>query len=269
LGKRLSQEFGADLIEVQHHWAHAASLMVDSGVESCIALTLDGTGHGDDGTAWGGEVLKADFNSYKRIAHLETIPLLGSERALYDLRRLKFAIDEMNGTENNSFTDKEAFVLRKLMDSSVRTSSFGRILDALSYWLGVCEYRTYDGEPAMKLEPLLARGKLVEGFETDTVNGCIRTAHLFHKTKERREDVAYSIVYNIMDELVQSASEEADSSGIGNIGLTGGVSYNGPITSMFNELVSKTDHKILLHNEVPNGDGGVSIGQTAIAAHRL
>ena len=269
LGKRLSQEFGAELIEVQHHWAHAASLMVDSGVESCVALTLDGTGHGDDGTAWGGEVLKADFDSYKRVAHLETIPLLGSERALYDLRRLKFAIDEMNGVENNSFTDKEAFILRKLMDTSVRTSSFGRILDALSYWLGICEYRTYDGEPAMKLEPLLARGKLVEGFETDIVDGCVRTAHLFHKTKEKKEDVAYSIVYNIMEKLVQSASDEADSSGIDYIGITGGVSYNSTITNMFKELVSSTEHQPILHNEVPNGDGGVSIGQAAIAANRL
>ena len=269
LGKRLSQEFGAELIEVQHHWAHAASLMVDSGVESCVALTLDGTGHGDDGTAWGGEVLRADFDSYKRIAHLETIPLLGSERALYDLRRLKFAIDEMNGVENNSFTDKEAFILRKLMNNSVRTSSFGRILDALSYWLGVCEYRTYDGEPAMKLEPLLSRGKLVEGFETDITDGCVRTAHLFHKTKEKKEDVAYSIVYNIMEKLVQSASDEADSSGIEYIGITGGVSYNSTITNIFKELVSSTDQQYILHNEVPNGDGGVSIGQAAIAAHRL
>jgi hydrogenase maturation protein HypF len=269
LGKMLSQEYGADLIEVQHHWAHAASLMVDSGVESCVALTLDGTGHGDDGTAWGGEVLQSDFSSYKRVAHLETLPLLGSEKALYDLRRLKFAIDEMNGVENHSFTDSESMVLRKLMKTSVRTSSFGRVLDALSYWLGVCEQRTYDGEPAMKLEPLLARGKLVEGFETETVNGCVKTAQLFHESKEKREDVAYSIVYNIMKELVQSASESADSSGMENIGITGGVSYNGTITNMFMELVEKTDHQFILHNDVPNGDGGVSIGQVAIAARKL
>ena len=269
LGKMLSQEYGADLIEVQHHWAHAASLMVDAGMESCVALTLDGTGHGDDGTAWGGEVLQSDFSSYKRVAHLETLPLLGSEKALYDLRRLKFAIDEMNGVENHSFTDSESMVLSKLMKTSVRTSSFGRVLDALSYWLGVCDQRTYDGEPAMKLEPLLARGKLVEGFETETVNGCVKTAQLFHESKEKREDVAYSIVYNIMKELVQSASESADSSGMENIGITGGVSYNGTITNMFMELVEKTDHQFILHNDVPNGDGGVSIGQVAIAARKL
>ena len=269
LAKLLSQEYGAELMEVQHHWAHAASLMVDNQADACVALTLDGTGHGNDGTAWGGEVLQADFDSYKRVAHLETIPLLGSERALYDLRRLRFAIDEMNGEENHDFTDSESFVLKKLMSNSVRTSSFGRILDALSYSLDVCKQRTYDGEPAMKLEPLLARGRLVEGFETETVNGTVMTAHLFHRTNEKKEDVAYSVVYNIMKELVQSASETADSVGIKYLGLTGGVSYNSTITKMFMDLVSGTDHPFIIHNDVPNGDGGVSIGQAAIAAKRV
>jgi len=269
LAKLLSQEYGAELMEVQHHWAHAASLMVDNHADACVALTIDGTGHGDDGTAWGGEVLQADFDSYKRVAHLETIPLLGSERALYDLRRLRFAIDEMNGEENHDFTDSESFVLKKLMSNSVRTSSFGRILDALSYSLNVCKQRTYDGEPAMKLEPLLARGRLVEGFETETVNGTVMTAHLFHGTDEKKEDVAYSVVYNIMKELVQSASETADSAGIKYLGLTGGVSYNSTITKMFMDLVSGTDHPFIIHNDVPNGDGGVSIGQAAIAAKRV
>lgn len=269
LAKLLSQEYGAELMEVQHHWAHAASLMVDNHADACVALTLDGTGHGNDGTAWGGEVLQADFDSYKRVAHLETIPLLGSERALYDLRRLRFAIDEMNGEENHDFTDSESFVLKKLMSNSVRTSSFGRILDALSYSLDVCKQRTYDGEPAMKLEPLLARGRLVEGFETETVNGTVMTAHLFHRTNEKKEDVAYSVVYNIMKELVQSASETADSAGIKYLGLTGGVSYNSTITKMFMDLVSGTDHPFIIHNDVPNGDGGVSIGQAAIAAKRV
>ena len=269
LGKRLAEEYGADIMEIQHHWAHAASLLADNREDACIALTLDGTGHGDDGAAWGGEVLYADYNSYSRLAHLEYIPLLGSDRALYDLRRLRFAIDSMNGTENNDFTDSEAAVLEKLMSKSVRTSSMGRILDALSYSLGVCRTRTYDGEPAMRLEPLLAKGKLVEGFETETVNGIVRTAHLFHETSERKEDVAYSVVYNIMRELVDSAVSEAESKGVTAIGLTGGVSYNATISKMFLDLLEGTDCRPLLHRDVPNGDGGVSIGQAAIALKHL
>ena len=117
----------------------------------------------------------------------------------------------------------------------------------------------------MKLEPLLAKGKLLDGFETYTENGVIRTVHLFHEFKEKKEDVAYSVVYNIMKELVDSAV----SSGAKNIGLTGGVSYNSTITKMFLDLISKTDCTPILHKDVPNGDGGVSIGQTAIALHHL
>ena len=97
----------------------------------------------------------------------------------------------------------------------------------------------------------------------------MRTAHLFRRSDEKKEDVAYSVVYNIMKELVQSASEAADAAGIEHIGLTGGVSYNAPITRMFMDLVSKTDHPFIIHNDVPNGDGGVSIGQAAIAAKRV
>jgi hydrogenase maturation protein HypF len=121
----------------------------------------------------------------------------------------------------------------------------------------------------MKLEPLLSRGKLVEGYETETVGGIVRTVHLFHDSKEKKEDVAYSVVYNILRELVVSASDAADKSGSEFIGLTGGVSYNATITRMFLDLVSDTGYRPILHREIPNGDGGVSIGQTAIALEKL
>lgn len=271
LARRLAEESGAEIKDVQHHWAHAAALMADNGTDSCVALTLDGTGHGDDGTAWGGEVLRADLSDYRRVAHLECIPLLGSERALYDLRRLRFAIDIMNGDENHDFSDSEAAVLSKLMGKSVMTSSMGRVLDALSFSLGVCTQRTYDGEPAMRLEPLLRRGKLIDGFETGSKRGVIETAHLFSGIRERedKDDVAYSIVHSIMGELVALAAEDADKAGISSIGITGGVSYNGTISRMFMDMVKSSAHVPIQHKSVPNGDGGISVGQTAIALRMI
>lgn len=270
IARTLSEEYGADIMEIQHHWAHAASLMADAGIGSCIALALDGTGHGDDGTAWGGEVLNADLDGYRRVGHLQAIPLLGSEKALYDLRRLTFAIDAINGVENLDFTDRESMVLHKLMDRSVRTSSMGRVLDALSYRLGVCSVRTYDGEPAMKLESLLNKGRLIEGYEAASENGTVMTAELFARIdpKDRREDVAYSVVHGIVSELVSLAAEEADRTGIRSIGLTGGVSYNGTVASMFENMVISGGHVPILHENVPNGDGGISVGQAAIASRR-
>lgn len=267
LAKRLAQEYGAQLVEVQHHWAHAASLMADSGTDRMAALTLDGTGYGDDGSAWGGEVLAADLDSYRRVAHLECIPLLGSDRALHDLRRLRFAVDMMNGTENRSFDDREASVLSKMMGRSVGCSSMGRFLDTVSYSLGVCTERTYDGEPAMRLEPLLARGRLIPGFETGTVSGVIRTAELFTRISDdmKPADVAYSMVHSVMSELVENAVECAESEGIGSIGITGGVSYNTCICRMFSELARDSGKDLIFHRTVPNGDGGISAGQAAVA----
>ena len=271
LAKRLSEEFGSETIEVQHHWAHAASLMADNNEDSVVALTLDGSGYGTDGTVWGGEVLSSDLSSFSRAARLEGIPLLGSEKALYDLRRLRFAIDVMNGEENRSFQEKEASVLSKMMDKSVRCSSMGRLMDAVSYSLGICSVRTYDGEPAMKLEPLLARGKLIPGFETENKGGTVRTVDLFSRIGKGGDpaDIAYSIIYNVMKCLTESAVEAADSDGIGSIGITGGVSYNSSVCRMFSQIAKDSGHGLIFHNNVPNGDGGVSAGQAAIALKRI
>ena len=268
---RLAEEYHAELIDVQHHWAHAAALMTDCGqLDHMTVLTLDGTGHGDDGMAWGGEVLSCDLRRYRRLAHLEYIPLLGGQKAVTDLRRLRFAIDTMNGEENStSFSDSEATVLSKLMPKSVKTSSMGRVLDALSFYLGICEKRTYDGEPAMKLEPLLARGHLVPGFETCTENGVVKTAHLFSRLGqcENKADAAYSVVYNILNEMVASAADTASEDGY--IGITGGVSYDAPLVKMTEDIASKHGLKLCCHRNIPNGDGGISTGQVAIALSRL
>ncbi|MFA5452584.1 MAG: carbamoyltransferase HypF [Candidatus Methanomethylophilaceae archaeon] len=270
-GKYLAEKYNAKLIEVQHHWAHAASLLVEHDVDEAVILSIDGTGYGSDGNAWGGEVLRADLNSFERISHLQNIPLLGSEKALYDLRRLKFAVDCINGEDNHLMDDDMANIMRKLMNKSVMTSSLGRILDTLAFTLDVCKTRTYDGEPAMKMEPLLAKGKFISGFETEIKNGEIMTAHLFADIpkNEKKEDIAYSIVKTIIDAMVDSACDSAESHGIKRIGLSGGVSYDRPVCEMVETAILKRGLKFMTHNCVPNGDGGISVGQTAIALRSL
>jgi hydrogenase maturation protein HypF len=267
VGKKFVEEYNVPYVEVQHHWAHAASLLVDNSKMAGTVLSLDGTGYGSDGNAWGGEVISTDLSSYSRDAHLEYIPLLGSEKALYDLRRLKFAVDVMNGRENDLFSDQETSVMKKLMRTSVRTSSMGRLLDTLAFTLGICSVRTYDGEPAMKLEPVLAHGKLIPGYETEISKGVVKTAHLFDRIgrRDRPEDAAYSIVYNVMGELMEAAIDSADRKGYECIGISGGVSYNSTISRMFEEIGRRSDHELIFHERVPNGDGGISTGQAAIA----
>ena len=270
IARRIAEEHGAEIIDVQHHWAHAASLMAENGIDRCICLTLDGTGHGDDGTAWGGEVLDSTYTGYERVAHLETIPLLGGEKALRDIRRLRFAIDSTNGSENHDFTDGEAAILGKMMGSGVRTSSFGRFLDALSYSLGACSVRSYDGEPAMRLEPLLSRGRMVDGFGAYIDGSTVRYTHMFqHIGGCSPEDFAYTAVRSVIESMVGLAADRAESEGVKEIGLTGGVSYNAPIARMFVDTVKSRELVPVLHGQVPNGDGGVSVGQAAIALRKI
>ena len=272
LGKRLSQESGCPLLEVQHHWAHAASLLVDSNVDRAVVLTLDGTGYGADGNAWGGEILSCDLESYDRVGKLQDIPLLGGEKALFDLKRLNFAIDRLNGRKGRGFTDSESIVLDKMMRTNVGCSSMGRLMDALSSQLGVCSHRSYDGEPAMKLERLLHKGKRHPDIIAESRNGEIATAPLFAQVEDMElsaADAAYSVVECVLQEMVQIAREEAERKGIQNIGLTGGVSYNKIVMNIVSNAVKENGMNMVLHDRVPNGDGGIAVGQAAIALRRL
>jgi hydrogenase maturation protein HypF len=270
-GRRLVERYGADLLEVQHHWAHGASLLAENKVERAAVIAIDGTGYGDDGNAWGGEVLLCDAEGYDRVAHLQNIPLLGGEKAVRDIRRLKFAVDRLNGERSSFVSDEEDAVLGKMMNKSVGTSSLGRLLDTLAYSLSICSIRSYDGEPAMKMEPLLNRGKLIPGFETEVSNGEIKTAHMFKGISERtdRANVAYSIIYATAKALAETACFAAESEGLEYVGVTGGVSYSRPICDIFKNVVSGRGLKLMTHDKVPNGDGGISAGQAAIALRRL
>ena len=277
VAEKFADEYSAPLFEIQHHWAHAASLLVDNMVDEGVVLTVDGLGFGDDGTFWGGEVLYSSLSSYKRVGHLRYIPLLGGDQATRDPRRLVFAVFKILD-EERFFSGKEADVLSKLMDKSPLSSSFGRVLDALSCYLGICCKRTYDGEPAMKLEKYLAMGKPRYSFDAEVEDNVVNTVDLFRQLDEQipkdpsekeKADYAYSFVKAIVDSLIGMAVEYADNQGIKNIGLSGGVSYNIPIIEMTEKTVKKHGLNLLVHNRVPNGDGGISIGQNAVVGNKF
>jgi hydrogenase maturation protein HypF len=268
LGKRLAEGSDVRLVEVQHHWAHAAALMVDRHIDESVVLTLDGTGYGDDGNAWGGEVLHSRFDSYHRAGHLQEIPLLGGEKAVYDVKRLVFAIREMLGQDGGYYTDVDSALLRKLMEKSPRTTSMGRVMDALSCYLGICQYRSYDGEPAMKLERWLEKGRPTVELAAEVRNGVVQTVPLFAQlfgSEGKKEDLAVSFVKAVLESLVDIACLEADAKGLSSIGLTGGVSYNATVCRLTKEIARSKGFELMLPDQLPNGDGCISAGQCAIA----
>jgi hydrogenase maturation protein HypF len=277
VAKKFAEEYSVPLFEIQHHWAHAASLLVDRILDECVVLSLDGLGYGADGNFWGGEVLVSSFTDYKRVGHVEYIPLLGGDAATHDPRRLVFAIFKKIG-KDVFFEGNEASILSKLMNKSPVSSSMGRILDALSCYLNICCKRTYDGEPAMKLEKYLAMGEPKYSFDVDVKNNVIGTIDLFKQldgmikkslTEKDKADYSYSFVNAIISSLSDIAIENAEKNSINKIGLSGGVSYNIPINKMFEEKINKAGYEFIVHNNVPNGDGGISIGQNAIIGNKL
>ncbi len=276
---KIAEEFNAEVVPVQHHWAHCTSLMVDHAIpkeERLIALSVDGTGYGTDGQAWGGEVIDASYEDFERVGTLRGIPLLGGEKAVIHPKRLLFAALEMLGEDATFLFPKEASVLKKLMPKSVQSTSLGRFLDMLAAMFGVCTYRSYEGEPAMKLETLLERGRRRYSFEVPLLEKekttIIDTLSLLSQIREikigseaEKADVVYSAVHAIISAMVDCAADRAKDEG-GRIGLTGGVSYNLPIARMFQREAERHGLLPLLHNSVPNGDGGISVGQAAIAS---
>lgn len=282
--KRMAEELGAPVFEVQHHFAHSTSLMLDNGVEDTIAcISIDGTGFGTDGKIWGGEVLVNDLVDYDRVGTLQDIPLLGGDAAVRDVRRVVFALRELLGLESDLFPDDQAEVFRKMMPRAVACTSLGRLLDALSCWLDICCNRTYDGEPAMRLEPYLARGRPKFKFDVKVEGkgpSVIQTVDMFGQLEElvtslgtdharTKADLAHSFVKALMEKMVDLAAAGAEDAGSRYIGLTGGVSYNIPMVRMVNEMMKEKDMELLLHDNVPNGDGGISIGQNVSVGERL
>jgi hydrogenase maturation protein HypF len=271
LAKELAEEEDCHLVEVQHHHAHAAALLVDSDMEELTVLTLDGTGYGADGTAWGGEVLHSTLKGYERIGHLQPFPLLGGEKAVHDIRRLAFALDEMGGGQAKGIGEQEAVLFRKMMRAAPLTSSFGRVLDALAYKLGICSFRTYDGEPAMKLERHLESGR-VHRLQAEVKDGVVLTAPVFAQLdgmKGSADDKAASVTCALLEGLVDLAAVKAREHGIGAIGLTGGVSYDRPVCAMVERLAKERGLRLVVHTKTPNGDGCISTGQCAVALANL
>jgi hydrogenase maturation protein HypF len=281
VAKRLAKEYGAELVETQHYHAHAAALKIDRKVKGpLVCLTWDGTGYGDDGTSWGGETLMADFKNYRRLATLQGIPLLGGDKAVVDPKRVVTAI-QLKLKREATFADAaETDLYSKMLDKSVMASSMGRVLDAVSCILNVCCKRTYEGEPAIKLERWLEAGEPTTPFDLEFAwDGKVesaRTLQMFDQllamnieSDRQRADAAVSFVKTLVQGIAGRACDMAEEQGLKQVGLTGGVSFSGPITAWVKEAVEGRRMEFVGHERISNGDGGISTGQNAIAGAYL
>jgi hydrogenase maturation protein HypF len=281
LGKEYSERFGCPLVQVQHHHAHVAALLAEWNLHEVVGVACDGYGYGADGQAWGGEVMYCNKEVYMRVAHLQPQPMVGGDQATYYPLRMaagilhnEFDIQDWlmskSGYLPHGKTEAE-LVLKQLKNGSApTTTSCGRVLDAVSALLDICYERTYEGEPAMKLESAAVNGKdclkLVPQIKGNVLDTSYMVTEVFNnKDSYSVADLAYSAQAYLGEGLGMLAVQEAQKRGVEHVGFSGGVACNQQITSGMRKTVEKMGYKFIVHRQVPAGDGGTSFGQAAVA----
>lgn len=284
LAKELAETNGLGLVQVQHHHAHAAALMAEHSLVELVSIICDGYGYGTGGAAWGGEVLfcMSESAHFNRLAHLEPQILLGGDVASrYPLRLAVGMLSKagvniepwlIQNSQHLQHGEKEArLLLNQLSKGSeqIETTSCGRVLDAVAAVLGICYARTYEGEPAMRLESTAIDGKDALNLQPEIHGNVLKTTQLIaeifeNKNKISIRDLAYSAHAYLAKGLAVIAIEKASELGVKHVGFSGGAACNQILAALIQEKVEKSGLKFVVHEAVPAGDGGVSFGQAVV-----
>ena len=297
LAEQITSENDIPLFRVQHHHAHLSSLIVDGLIpidNRIVCITADGYGYGEDGTAWGGEVLVGGLKDYERKGGLIAQDYTGGDlSAVYSSRAfLGIVGDKMESEKilqilasaevspSQKITEDMLDILVKASNrklNTVRSTSTGRVLDSVAVALGICTENSYDGECPMKLEAIARRSdiQLDMEFIKSSYGQVLDTTHLLLQIIELREkglnrsELAYAAQQSIGRGLAEIACEVAKEEGILHVGFSGGVALNRIITKSIANHIQENKLVSIFHSFVPLGDGGVSVGQVATAAARL
>jgi hydrogenase maturation protein HypF len=283
--RELAKATGAELVPVQHHRAHVAS----STDHPCIGITIDGVGYGDDGSVWGGEVFAGRTPDFERVAHLEVVPMPGGDlAATYPERMLYGILPEQAVVEilaSRGWTSVELDILEGQLEKGInvaQTSSTGRVLDAISALLGICREKTYDGEPAMKLESSAISGSPrvwdleyigdSSGEVLSTRTLCKRALREYSLARKDRpsdiSDIAASFQYNLARGIAGLAIHAARDRGLDLVTLSGGVAYNRAIRETLADEIRKAGLTFEINADYPFGDGCISYGQCLSAGKK-
>jgi hydrogenase maturation protein HypF len=278
------------LVPVQHHHAHIVSCMADNKIESpVIGVALDGTGYGSDGHIWGGEFLVADYKGFKRLGHLEYLPLPGGAAAIK--KPYRTAIGYLIKLLGDKSLTRLAFLkpvdsveidlIRRQLQAGLNSplnSSMGRLFDAVSALIGIRGEIDYEGQAAVELEMAAYDGIDKVGdkaypysiIESDGVN-IIRLRELFAAIIEDLQQGMskamisakfHNTVAGIILDMCRLISKKT---GINQVALSGGVFQNRLLFRKVVPLLELAGFSVLVHKQVPCNDGGISLGQAVIA----
>ena len=288
LSTRYAMSLELPKIEIQHHFAHALSCMAEYGFKGpCLAIIMDGTGYGEDGTVWGGEFLEVDVMGYKRLGHLRYIPLPGGDKAVKEPWRMaavyldriygdleRLSIPFVRGLDFERWTQIQMAVNSQI--NSPLCSSTGRLFDAVSALLGIRAMVNYEGQAAIELEQIAEEGEngeypfkvFDEGgsiiFDPDSI---IEAVVEDLKRKESTTIISARFHNSMVKIISEIAKKMRQENGLSDIFLSGGVFQNTLLLGKAWDTLKKDGFKVYVHQKVPTNDGGISLGQAFYAIH--
>jgi hydrogenase maturation protein HypF len=282
-----------EVVKIQHHWAHIASVLAEHNLTGpVIGLSADGTGYGTDEAIWGCECLIASLEDFERFGHLAYYSLPGADKASkeairpilgllkktygkdFKLRKFRWLLERIEPDAN-----KQQIILEQLEKriNTVETSSLGRVFDAVAAMLGLGSYNHFEAQLPMALEAIIADG--VEeryDFELIRSTGDPMQLDLSKMIKQLIADIQQATAAGVIsakfhnclaESMVEMAKEARESKKLDTAALSGGVFCNRYLTNRCVKLLKKNDFRVLFNRDVPSNDGGISLGQAAIAAN--
>ncbi|MFA5239115.1 MAG: carbamoyltransferase HypF [Phycisphaerae bacterium] len=282
-------------IQVQHHWAHIASVLVEHNQDGpIIGLVADGTGYGTDGAIWGCECMIATLEKFERLGHLAYYPLAGADKASkeairpllgllkktygddFELEKFSWLLERIEPDVN-----KQQIILSQIDKgiNTVQTSSLGRVFDAVAAMLGLGGYNHFDAQLPIALEAI-AKNNIEEYYDFELIKKANEplqldlnkmVKQLIANIHERIDEGIISAKFHntIAAALLEMAKAARESSGLKLVALSGGVFCNRYLVNCLIKLLKKNKFFVLFNREFPSNDGGISIGQAAIAARTV
>lgn len=288
VAEELSQKMGIPLVKVQHHYAHILSCMAENCCDEndrVIGISFDGTGYGDDGTIWGGEILISDYRGYKRAGHIKDFMQVGGDLSSKEGWRIALQILEKElGQQAEEYCEKldlcdsRMFRLQRTMAqkglNAVGSTSCGRLFDAVSAILGIRHASTFEGEASTAL--MAAAERLADkprshdlpvnttqtdtGIELDTGALAADIAKRY-LSGEDKNMLAYEFHMALADMIESACHMIRSQQGLATVALSGGVFQNRLLVMMTKDRLEAKGFKVLLHSLVPPNDGGIALGQ--------
>jgi len=290
--KWAQERTGVELVGVQHHHAHVAACMAENHLDGkVIGVALDGTGYGTDGAIWGGEVLVADYAGFERAGHFEYVPLPGGAAAIHEPWRMAVsylakhygkAVETLGLPFLAEVDPRKLSVVLQMMEreiNSPRTSSCGRLFDAVAALLGLRGTVNFEAQAAIELE-MAARDSASEAaypldLELHGTTWQIGTKPLFDwLLKDIRQqasvaDISRKFHNGLALVFVDTAERIRDRTQLDRVCLSGGCFLNALLLETMITEMKERSFEVFFHTEVPAGDGGISLGQAVIAGRRV